>query len=338
MGDMPAVAVDVGSGMTKATCGSQRVAFPSVGGPAIQGGHRLASDPYAEVEFGTTRLTVGEQAYGTVRPDDLPDSNTPEWFRSDVYLALLYAALARLLPADYSGRIALCTGLPIGYFDASREALIERLTGEHKFRVGAHTYRVTLRRPNVFVVPQVLGLYFWALENVPGIGGRRAGFIDVGTFTTGWAMVEGLQVLQWATGGAPIGVSKVREALATHLMSVWDCRPSRAGLDAALRSGAIAIGRGHESVAEFVREAAREAATSVRQQLRASWGPARDAAIYIGGGGADLFYPAICAEYPHARCLYPTPNATPTDNPIFTVVDGYARWMDHRLRLKASVA
>jgi hypothetical protein len=246
-------------------------------------------------------------------------------------MALMYSGMARLLPPDFSGRVALCTGLPIMYFNAAREALAERLTGEHKFRVGGVNYRVVIRRPNLFIVPQVLGLYFWALEKLPGVGGRKAGFIDVGTFTTGWAMVERLDVLQWATGGAPIGVSKVREALGKHLGLVYDWIPQRAGLEAALRTGQVPVGSGTESVDGFLREAARQTGEPLRRELRDCWGLAKDAAIYVGGGGARLFYPSICAIYPHAQCLT-------ADDPIFTVASGYARWMEHRLRLKQSVA
>jgi hypothetical protein len=331
MSDLLAMAIDVGSGMTKVVTGDRRAAFPSVGGPPIAGGHRMAEDPYSEVEFGTTHLTVGERAYADVKPEDLPETNTPEWFRSDVYLALMYSGLARMLPPEFSGRVALCTGLPIAYYNATREALAERLTGEHKFKVGGVSYRVVIRRPNLYIVPQVLGLYFWALDHLPGVGARKAGFIDVGTFTTGWAMVERLDVLQWATGGAPIGVSMVREALREHLELVYDWAPDRAGLEVALRTGEVHVGNSPERVSDFLRDAARQTGEPLRRELRDSWGLAKDAAIYVGGGGARLFYPSICAVYPHAQCLA-------IDDPIFTVAAGYARWMEHRLRLKQSVA
>jgi plasmid segregation protein ParM len=242
MSSVVTVAVDVGSGFTKVLAQGASAEFPSLSGPPLPEVFSLTREPGAYVSFGGKEFCVGERALSAVRPSDIVDSRTDTWFRTDGYLALLYAGLGRVLPPGYSGRVALATGLPIGFFRDAKEALLERLVGEHRFAAGGAAFKVVVRKPDCWILPQALGLYMRHLELAPEAHAGRCGFIDVGTFTSGFLQTERFALLQYATGSARIGVGDVKAGLAEYLERTYRMTVTRSTVEGAMATGRIRVG------------------------------------------------------------------------------------------------
>lgn len=325
------VAVDIGSGITKVKSQDAEAEFPSISGPPLPEVFALKKDPGAYVQFGGKDFCVGDRALSAVRPADIIDSRTDQWFESDGYRALLYAALAKVLPGGYTGRVALCTGLPIGFYADAKDKLVSRLVGEHRFTVGGKAYKVVIRRPHCWVLPQALGLYLKHLGSERMEEDGRRGYIDVGTYTCGWVAVEKFEVLQWATGGIRMGVGDVKQSLADYLQSTYGLYATRSTVESALETGKVRVGSETVDLTDAIDGIAMKCSEPMRDALRKGWGPAKESSIWVGGGGGRLLYPAIKTVFPHAQLLA-------TSTPHLAIVEGYYNWVRTKIRIAASAA
>lgn len=325
------IAVDVGSGFTKVMSKTTTAQFPSLSGPPLPEVFALNRDPNAYVRFGGKEFVVGERALSAVRPTDVVDSRTDRWHETDAFAALMYASFARVLPPGYAGRVALATGLPIGFYREAKEHLVAKLVGEHRFTVGDAAYKVVIRKNDLWVLPQALGLYLRHLESTKGSAEERRGYIDVGTYTTGWLQTERFELLQYATSGARIGIGDIRQALSEYLVATYRMHPTRSTVDTALETGRLRVGGEWVELRDAIDGIAMACCEPLRVALRESWGAAKECSIYVGGGGGALVFPSIRTAFPHAQLLK-------SDSPHMAVVEGFYAFAKTKTRVAASVA
>lgn len=326
------LAIDVGSGITKVRGPKGKRSFPSLAGPPAEAGFELKSTSGRTVSFGIataddaqtgaeSRFAVGEAAKNLVDPDELAQTRADDWCARDEYLALLYAAIAQGLDQPgYHGKLRLCTGLPQALYGTYRAEVFERLARTHSFHVDDVRYKVTIRREDLFVMPQVMGLFLSRMAKDKRLAKKRVAVLDIGTYTSDWTIVENLGTVQWASGGMAIGVSDVGEALGKYLREEYSDQLDDVAVNQALRYGKIRINGNVVALHEHVRYAAMTLGKRMASKVHKQWRGATDAVVIIGGGGARLLGPAVRALMPHAEIIEDR-------EPIYSVVDGYHAYL-----------
>ena len=329
------LAIDVGSGVTK-MCGAEGVAhFPSLSGPPTDGGMDLRADDNKTVSFkirgeanasdGSSTLeeahyAVGATAPKRVVPELLADTRSDDWCQSNEYMALLYAAIAECVEDRYRGKIRLCTGLPQALYDRHRAELIKRLIGSHCFKVDGVPYKITIRREDVFVMPQVMGLFLSQLTKDTSLQNQRVAVLDVGTYTSDWTIIENLGTVQWASGGMAVGVSNVIHRIRDYLGSDHGADCSYVAVSDAIRKGHITLKGRKVELSDHIQQAVSEVAEPMIKEVKSQWRGASDAQVIVGGGGAHLFGPEVRTQFTHA-------GEVDKDVSIFAVVEGYYSYL-----------
>lgn len=318
------LSVDVGSGMTKATCGGSRAFLPSFSGPCeAKEGFNVQEDEGAEVRFKGLTFATGLLAKNKVHPGKLVNTRDDRWFESEGYMALLYSAMAMVLPDEYNGKVTLCTGLPQAFYSRDQEALSKRLCGKHAFYVGAKKYCVTIRKPDIVIMPQVMGLFLSRLKDDPTLQKGRVALLDIGTYTSDWTIVDDCSTVEWASGGVPIGVSNILNGIIEYAREDLNIGMTFTDAVQVVQSKKMNyLGKVIE-VDTRIQSLAMEWTKHLIRDIRESWDDASSARIILGGGGSKIFGPAIRMEYPHALVI-------DDENPIYSVVDGYDQFLTMR--------
>jgi PRTRC genetic system protein D len=317
------IAIDVGSGITKVCGDNKKTSFASLSGQAVPGGFDLDEVAGAVISFRRKTFVVGDLAARVVPPEKLANTRDDLWYASDEYLALMYAALAKVLPEGYNGKIRLCTGLPQALYNEHKEALVKRLASKHTFRIDGVKYVVHLRTEDVFIMPQVIGLFLSRLIRDKSLQIQKVALLDVGTYTSDWTMVEGLGTIQWASGGIAVGVSNVVQRVSDHLREVHNAQCTEAAVARGVQFGSLIIRQKRVDLSEQIRAAVLDSAAPMVDAVELAWRGAKDAKIIVGGGGGKLFVPAIRSRMPHATVIE-------DDEPIYSIVDGYQTYLDQR--------
>lgn len=317
------LAVDVGSGVTKVRGESGRFHLASLAGVPVAQGHELEASEGATVKFDGKVYATGDRAHAEVRPEQIVNTRDDGWYRSDAYLALLYAAMAKALPDDYEGKVALCTGLPQALFGEHKEELAKRLARKHKFEVDGRQYRVFIRLADVLVMPQVMGLFLSRLDLDRSLQHQKVAVIDVGTYTSDWTILDQCKTLHWASGGAPIGIANVIEGVRTYLSEEHRNHCSYAVASAAVRERRIRSGGRYIDLNDHIDKIAFTESEALLEALSANWGDGKDSKIIIGGGGCHVYAPAIRSRLAHAEVIE-------DQDPIYSIVDGYYSYLFHK--------
>jgi len=324
------IAVDVGSGLTKVQWSEGRAFFPSLSGAVEQSeSFDYQEAEGAEVEFRERKFLVGEKAKLSVMPSQLENTLDDRWFESDAYLALFYTALSKTLPEDYSGKIHLCTGLPQAAYRACTEPLIERLAAKHTFRVNGKRYRTSIRREDLQVMPQVMGLFISQLRRDRSLQVQKVALIDVGTYTSDWTIVEDCKTAHWASGGMPVGIADVIRRIKEYLREDLGMTASDAAISRAIRLKKIQWQGKEVDLTNKIAEAAFDASQMIIEEVDKRWEGAKDATLIVGGGGGPLFGPAMRTHFAHARVVQ-------DKEPFFSVVNGYYTYLTERRKQKAA--
>lgn len=321
------IAIDVGSGVTKLRSDDTRINFRSLSGKLGEKEFSLAESEGEAIRFARKGYAVADLAERSVAPTDLVNTCDPGWFATDEYLALLYAAMGRVLKPDFSGKIRLCTGLPQALYQANRDALIGRLAKKHLFYIDDTRYRVTLRKEDIIVMPQVMGLFLSRLEKDPSLKTKKVAVIDVGTYTSDWTVIDKLGTVGFQSGGTDVGVAQVIKKIGEYLESDHRTRCSAAGISAAIQSGNIVIAGRTLDLADRLNMVVRECAGPMIECVTEQWDGAMDSEVIVGGGGGPLFGPAIRDRMAHAQVIL-------DDEPIYSIVDGYHTYLKHRRKQK----
>lgn len=314
------IAIDVGSGITKVWSGTTKKHFLSLSGKPEKGGFSLGGSNGAIVEFGSKKLAVGDLAKQIVHPDNLANTRDDLWFETPDYLGLLYAAMAEVLPEGYNGKVNLCTGLPQALYAKYHPRLVKRLAITHKFSVNGIGYCVHIRAPNITVMPQVMGLFLSRMSKNKALQIQKVGLVDVGTYTTGWTMVEDCKTIQWASGGTSVGVSNVIRGLSDYLGKTLRMHLTDAAITDAIRFKSVKNQNREIDLREPIDDIVFQHAEAMTEELSDLWRGGKDSNIIIGGGGAQLFAPTFSVKFPHAQIIE-------DDEPVYSIVDGYYTYM-----------
>ena len=189
------IAIDIGSGLSKGVFDGCEIKIPSLVGkcsdfnPFMDKGNSFEKVIYKGETFYT-----GETALTTIKDVDRFKTTTSLWYKSCGNLILHLSLIASAYPQGYKGKVYLVTGLPMKrYKDKSaRDKFTSNLVGQHKFQTSNAKYDIEISAENLIVLPQALGLHFNVLKmSQSKVDWETAivGYIDIGTYTTGFAMV-----------------------------------------------------------------------------------------------------------------------------------------------------
>lgn len=314
------IGIDVGRSAVKivASFGNferMEVTFPSAFSPAV----RLTDDQEAErsitdtVDVNGRNYFVGETALLQGR-DDMIAGLTDEWAFSDQHAALFLASLKKLEAAAVPGvqGALIVVGLPARLY-------------AHQKSSYANEVSKYLGRGEVKVVPQPLGPYYTMLLDKKGqqtasfdADEASWGIIEVGQYTTDYALVERSRVIEHAFGSCD-GMHIAAVNLQKEILSVHNIQVSVSDATEMLAKPVLKhFGKRIEVSAE-VATAVEPVAQTIADKANQLFGErARKMdGIRIAGGGAPLVLAALTRKWP---------NTSLADNSRFSVAEGFCRF------------
>lgn len=299
---------DIGYGYTKATDGQQTTVFPSVVGDVVEvnfdnevmsagSGHTLTLD-------GQSRF-YGDRAQKQSRnPMTLFARERVE--QADLMRALFAGAMVEL---GIKGRVKLCTGLPIDWY-GDKETLERDLMGPYDLAIDGEPW--PLHVCQAVIVPQPFGSFFDVALDADGklinagFVRSKVGILDVGTFTTDYALSEGLEYIAKGSGSTTAAMATVWRYVSDEIRRSWGIDYPLHKIDGFMRNGYTVMVEGHNlSILPMVEPALDALAQQVIAGARERWGKARDfARILLTGGGAEHIGDQVQAVYPHCQVLH----------------------------------
>lgn len=310
-----AAAVDVGSGYVKAISGglsvdSPRVSFPSVVGemPAHLRG-QFGSSELPVIEYADRVWLTGQYALEHLRQHQVADTLDHNWAGSMPWMVLLFRALADMGITD--GGVHLVTGVPQASYRERWRDIAAALLGEHRAVVHGKKMRISIMRGENMIMPQAAaGLYYWMaqdakLREISDTDGLIGG-IDVGTYTTGFAVLRGGRPVMDLCSGIDIGMSRVASTVGTRIHG-------RFGLALDLKESMRMVENRHKvflqgqlmDLSSDVRLAVEQVVSGpLMNAIYGLWGGDADRMVIgVYGGGAPDFYPFIKQVFPRAELV-----------------------------------
>lgn len=312
---MTTVAVDIGSGYVKAAASvsraNRRVIFPSlVGAMAPQARAGFGGDEITgEVQVDGKTWLVGDAA--RLRLRELSDTRSDEWAGSPGWWALLYAAFARL--GITRGEVNLVTGVPQRSWSPElRDSLVSRLAGRHRAVVDGQVIDIEIvRHERSMVLPQAFAGVSWLIDRDPALSrlvqagtSGLVGGIDIGTYTSGYVVLDGMQYRPDLSGGIHgAGMGQLAQHLIRLLDQEYGYRPDLPkAMQHLLNPSKVFLGGEIKDIRPLVEAAASEVTRSLLGVLSSSWADVvAGMEIVVFGGGAEYLYPGIAERFPRAR-------------------------------------
>lgn len=318
--------IDVGRSATKAVAimdGVRSViTFPSAICEAIKLTDASASArALAEtVKIGSKEYFTGETAIIQGR-DEMLGGLSDDWAGSEQHGALILAAVKRLeasgVPGVASGIVIV--GLPARVFASQR-----------KFY--AASVADILPSAEVKVVPQPMGPYYTQLFSEQGVelDGINTGswaIIEVGQFTTDFAMVEKGHVVERAFGSCE-GMRVAAEMLQRLVMERHSLAITMAEATSLFKEPLIRNFGRRVDVSDLVREAVLPLSRTVAEKARQLFGETLRSmdGVRLAGGGAGLVMEALPAVWAGLTGVVPDGFIAVAEEPRFAVADGFARF------------
>lgn len=316
------ISVDVGSGYTKfasTASDSPRYAFPSVVAEVLDknriGG--LGAGNPSIIEFGGTSYIVGEDAQLLVSTGQRRSTLSDDYALSDQWLALFYSALAQAVPVDEKS-VQVCVALPQAVYQGGSvtDALLDRLNNDET----SFTYKGVHRKfaVSAIVAPQagavILDCASRGFGNDPDV---ETGVIDIGTYTTGLAVMLNDRLYHERCSGISEGVAKIAATLSERLKRNYGMEFNMPydlpALHALLQKGSVKHLGESKDIALEIADSSTEVARKIIDEVRRKWPRPNAMEIYIAGGGAPFLDAFIRAEYPHAVAV---------SDPFWSVLNG----------------
>ncbi len=318
--------IDVGRSATKAVAivdGTRSfISFPSAICPAIKLTDASAAARAAAetVKIGSHEYFTGETAIIQGR-DEMLGGLSDDWAGSEQHGALIQAAIKRLEACGVQGVASglVVVGLPARVF-ASQRKLYSAAVGE------------LLPAAEVKVVPQPMGPYYTMLFD--DRGGERAGvdggswaIIEVGQFTTDFAMIERGHVVERAFNSCE-GMRVAAEALQRLVMERYGLSVSMAEATKLLQEPLIRNFGRRIDVSDLVRESVQPLARSIAEKARQLFGDTLRSmdGVRLAGGGAALVMEALPSVWSGLTGVVPEGFIAVVDDARFAVADGFARF------------
>ncbi|MGN7444250.1 MULTISPECIES: ParM/StbA family protein [Pseudomonas] len=239
---------------------------------------------------------------------------------SDVYKALFHASL---IEACQEGDIidVLVTGLPVSHNRnrAMREALIDRLKGEHQV---AAARKITVKE--VIVLAQPVGTFvdvFSYHEDGAAFNESSVLVLDPGFFSLDWVLFVNGELVESSSNSSLKAMSVMLDAVNEEIIKDLGGSPGTEKLEIALQQGKTTIrlfGKVVELEMYLQRAAARIAPAAleeVRRDMRFLAGKELD--FLVGGGGGGTFYMDAAKE------VYPKTQPIISDSPVTSNATGF---------------
>jgi plasmid segregation protein ParM len=314
------IGIDIGRSAVKivATSGKferAEITFPSAFSPAV----RLTDDQEAEraatdtVEVNKKLYFVGETALLQGR-DDMIAGLSDDWGFSNQHAALLLAGMKKLESQGVPGvQMALIVvGLPARLY-AHQKATYANEIAKHAGRA------------EIKVVPQPLGPYYTMLldskgQQSPSFDADDAswGIIEVGQYTTDYALVERGRVIEHAFGSCD-GMHIAATNLQKEILGMHDIQVSVSDATDMLATPTLKNFGERIDVSKEVRTAVEPVAQIIADKANQLFGErARKMdGIRVAGGGAPLVIEVLRKKWA---------NTSLAENSRFSVAEGFCRF------------
>jgi hypothetical protein len=316
------IGVDTGYSATKLYTeheGKHRILiFPSVTGKAEfsedfldVGGEsdfiaELSDRPGEVRNFGETAVRLNRGGEMTIDREEFTKVYNP---------ALTLAGLARFMTEkNVPVPDTLVVGLPVNFYAAYKQRLIDSLLGEHTIvlyhRDGRVKHKVGLRLSNVLVLPQGYGSYLsWALDEQGGkILDRMkpTAVIDGGEKTLDIVAAEGRYLDGYSTS-IPSSLDAVYQMMQRELDARYDDYLSRSQIEAYIRSGEHYISPSGERVdlAALRQEILKRHVPEIINRIQAVIKPQRPQYVLVAGGSGEMLFESLKEIFPHVGKIEP---------------------------------
>jgi len=314
------VGIDIGYSAVKVVSGTRRATFPSVVGSPDEGRFSLNGSHQGIELLEPRHVLVGDEVLLQSRfPARSEDRN---WWQRPAYYDLFLAGLSEVTEAT-AVDLVLVTGLPVAFY-ADRQALAERLLGEHRLTRARRRAAQRFNVQEVRVIPQPFGsLLALALDERGAVADKalaegRVGVVDVGGKTTNFLTASRLQEIGFETTSIDQGAWELVRAVDAHL---HDAAP---GLDVsghalmdAIRERRIGYFDEVIDLGPVVDELLAALGEAVVSKATELWnGGARLSRVLVTGGGAHLLGDRLRAQFRHAQVVA---------DPVFANAVGYWR-------------
>jgi|GEM_PF-2505836 len=292
------ISVDVGSGFTQFTDGKKEGFFPSVVCPApeVLG---FGADQAVLITVDGARYLVGDDAKAYGDPDHRANTLHDDWAGSTGWKVLLFAALYMAGVQD-GDNVQLITGLPQALFATKKEDLMRILSGEITFSIGSSSCSLTI---DPIIIPQAAGAVFYQAAINESILREAVGVIDVGTYTTGFSVIEDGRFISKRSNGVTIGVSQLAMAIKDYLAKEYGHHVDNAKIPQILMDKAVRHRGNCIDLSEVIGRLALLVARPLLDKIKKTWEGGNDLLIFIAGGGAPYYCEAIKTELPHAAIM-----------------------------------
>jgi plasmid segregation protein ParM len=218
------------------------------------------------------------------------------YIETEDYMALVYGALSQMKLSEID---LLVVGLPVDLMGSKREALQNRLVGEHV--VCGET--VNIKRVNAVAQP-LGGFLHYASQNkmIEELNSTRNLLIDPGFFTVDFLVSTGLREIRGKSGSHPAGVSSYLKAVAKGLSREFQINYDNIShIDEGIRKGKFRLYGKDVDLSQYHEQALAEIAPAVDAiSNKIGDGRSIDQVILVGGG-AKLFESSIKNLLPQHR-------------------------------------
>lgn len=299
--------IDVGSGFTKYVGGNGEKGFfpslvarlkPETPRPfgfeeadiiAIKGPHG------EDIEF-----IVGESVKG-VAPEDRENTLQDDWAGSPPWFALLYYAMSQvahcLTPSE---PVLLSTGLPMALYENKSLRLQERLVGKHTFKINGEPY-IMIITPEI--IPQAVAALLSTAQDDEENLKETVGIIDIGTYTTGFAVMDEGSFVPYRSGGIAMGIHTLLNHFHGHLVRVHGHNAAPENVLRILQKGFFMHRGAKVDVSDEIPNVVENVIGVLVNNIEKTWRSADDLKILIAGGGGPFFFDALQKKLEHATLM-----------------------------------
>lgn len=292
------IAIDIGSGITNVKTDERELLFPSrvcVAPPKWQ--QHFGATQARVCRFNNKDWLIGDavRAIGGEAENTLSDT----WAESEGWLVLLYSALAEL---NVSGEIHIATGLPQAVYKQQKTGLVDRLVGVHRFTVNGVDRSVTIL--SAHVVPQATAALMYQATQDANMAGD-AGCIDIGTYTTGLAVIDmdTQSLIERRSTGRQLGVATLLSGLESYLNRRYNLQLDGPRLMGALQHQQVRYRGEVIDLSGVIANIAIQEAKPMLDFIQDVWAGGADLDVFLAGGGADYYAPAVRSVVPHAQVI-----------------------------------
>lgn len=209
----------------------------------------------------------------------------------------------------------LVTGLPQALFTQKYAGIESLLAGEVSFKVNQEDVTLEITPETM---PQAAGALFFQAKQDESILKEAVGVVDVGTYTTGFSVIEDGMFIDSRSGGCSVGVSQLAAALQENLLKEHGYSVDAAKIPQILMDKAIRHRGNPIDIADLISNQAMLVSRPMLEALRKSWNGGSDLLVYVAGGGAPYYLEAIKTVVPHAQ---------PMADSFFAVVRGMHNYL-----------